>query len=139
MWTKTHTVTSNKATKEQIWKLFSDVNAWSSWDDTIDNAMIDWEFVIGNTFILKPRWGPKVRIKLIEVTPNHSFTDMTQFPLARMYGEHLFEEVPEWLRMTTTMRVEWPLSWVWTKIVAEWIMRNIHQDMMKQVEVASKL
>jgi len=139
MWTRTHSITTRECTKEQLWKLFSNVNDWATWDEGVESAKIEGEFTKGNVFILRPKGGPTVKIKLIETTPNHSFTDMTTFPLAKMYGEHVFEETPEGLKITTTMKVAGILGFFWRKIVAQPIVDALPKEMIAQVNYASKL
>lgn len=139
MWTKSHTLLTREATKEQLWKLFADVNQWHTWDKGVEYAKMDGKFEQGNHFLLKPKGGPKVEIKLIETVENRKFVDMTRFPLATMYGEHVFEDTKDGLRMTTTMKVEGPLGFLWRKIVAQGIVDALPSEMANQVKVASKL
>jgi hypothetical protein len=139
MWTKSHSITTKDATAEQLWKLFSNVNQWHIWDTGIEYAKMDGTFEKGSRFILKPKGGPKVKIELIEATPNRSFTDFTKFPLAKMYGTHLFEETSEGLKMTTTMKVEGLLSFLWVKLVAQGIVDALPVEMEAQIKYASKL
>lgn len=119
--------------------MFSNVNQWHIWDTGIEYAKMDGVFEKGNHFILKPKGGPKVKIKLIETTPNKSFTDFTKFPLAKMYGTHLFEETQEGLKITTTMKVEGLLSFLWIKLVAKGIVDALPIEMESQIKYASKL
>jgi len=139
MWTRTHSITTNTVTATQMWKLFSDVNNWHTWDKEIDYATMEGPFEKGNFFILKPKGSPKVKIELIETVPNQKFVDFTRFPLARMYGEHLLEETPAGLRITTTMRMEGLLGFLWIKLVAQGIVDGLPEEMEHQVQVASKL
>lgn len=139
MWTKTYSITTKEATKEQLWKLFSNVNDWHHWDAGIEFAKMDSEFKKGNHFILKPKGGPKVKIELVETTKNKSFTDYTKFPLAKMYGIHAFEDTPEGLKVTTTMKVEGILSFLWIKLVAKGIVDALPVEMESQIKYASKL
>ena len=139
MWTKSHSVVSKTTSKEQIWKLFSNVNNWASWDQGIEYARLEGPFQTGSFFTLKPKGGPKVKIELIEATPNKSFTDLTRFPLAKMYGSHTFEETAEGLKMTTTMTVTGPLGFLWRKIVAQNIVDGLPQEMIHQAQTASTL
>jgi len=139
MWIRSHSIVTKDATKEQMWKLFTDVNNWHKWDTEIDYAKMDGPFEKGNHFILKPKGGPKVKIELIETTPNRSFTDLTRFPLAKMTGEHRFEDTPEGLRITTTMKVEGILAFLWVKIVAQNIVDGLPAEMPAQVRYASTL
>ena len=139
MWIKSHSVVTKEATKEQLWKLFADVNHWHTWDDGIEYAKMEGEFEKGNHFLLKPKGGPKVKIELVETVKNKKFVDLTRFPLAKMYGEHTFEETPYGLKITTTMKVEGPLGFLWRKIVAQGIVDGLPTEMVNQVKTASKL
>lgn len=139
MWTKSHSIVTKEVTKEQIWKLISNINKWNLWDDTVEYSELLGTFEAENYFILKPKGGPKVKIKLIEVIENQKFVDMTSFPLAKMYGEHLYEETKEGLKITVTMSVKGILSFLWIKLVAQGIVDNLHEDILTQIKAASKL
>lgn len=139
MWTKSHSILTNKVTKEQMWKLLSDVNNWHVWDTNIEYTKMEGKFKRGNSFVLKPKKGPKVKIELVEVVENKKFVDLTRFPLAKMYGEHTFEQTPQGLKLTTTMRVEGLLASLWIKIVAQDIANDLPVEMEKQIQLASKL
>lgn len=139
MWTKSHSIITRKATKEQLWKLFADVNNWHVWNTEIKYAKMEGKFEKGNHFILKPKKGPKVKIELIETIENKKFVDCTKFPLAEMHGEHIFEETPDGLKITTTMMVKGLLSFLWIKLVAQDIVNGLPTEMEKQIEIASKL
>ena len=138
MWTKSHTLETKEATKEQLWKLFADVNNWHIWDEGIESAKMEGKFEKGNHFLLKPKNGPKVKIELSETIENKKFVDFTKFPLAKMYGEHTFEETPNGLRITTTMRVEGLLAFLWIKLVAQDIVNSLPTEMIAQIKAASK-
>ena len=139
MWTKSHSVVTQEATKEQMWKLFADVNNWHHWDKGIEYAKMEGKFESGNHFELKPKGGPKVKIELVETIENHKFVDLTKFPLAKMYGEHTFEETPNGLKITTSMKVKGLLSFLWVKLVAKNIADGLKEEMPEQVKFAGKL
>jgi hypothetical protein len=139
MWTQSHTIVTKEVTKEQIWKLFSDVNNWQTWDTGIEFAKMEGEFNKGNTFQLRPKGGPTVKIELFEIIENKKFVDLTRFPLAKMYGEHLFEETQEGLKITSGMTVTGILSFIWVKLVAKGIADALPVDMEQQIKAASKL
>jgi len=139
MWSQSHTLITKEATKEQMWKLFADVNNWHTWDDGIEYAKLEGKFEKGNHFLLKPKKGPKIKIELYETIPNRKFVDLTHFPLAKMYGEHTFEDTPEGLKLTVTMTVSGLLGFLWKKIVAQDIVNNLPEEMQNQVRVAGKL
>ena len=138
MWTRIYSITTKKVTSEQMWKLFADVNNWHAWDKGIEYAKLEGKFEAGNHFILKPKGGPKVKIELIETIENKKFVDLTKFPLAKMYGEHTFENTKEGLKIRTKMTVVGILGFVWRKIVAESIVNGLPEEMEQQITFASK-
>ena len=136
MKTFTHTMVATGVTRAQIWKLFADVNNWHTWDQEIEYARLQGAFEQGNHFTLKPKGGPVVNIKLVEVVHESRFTDCTVFPLAKMYGDHIFTDTPQVVQMTTTMTVKGPLAFLWWHLVAKNICMGIPAEMRKQATVA---
>jgi uncharacterized protein YndB with AHSA1/START domain len=130
MWSKTYCKKVQGLKAEQVWKVWTDLNHWHTWQSDIEYAKLEGEFKVGNTFLLKPRGGPKVNIEIIKVEKNKQFTDLTRFPGARMYGSHEFVIHGDELEIKTTMSIEGPLSFVWRKIVAE----DVANGMMEQTE-----
>jgi hypothetical protein len=122
-----------------MWKLWSNVDNWSTWDKGVEFSKLAGTFEKGNYFIFKPKGGPKLKLQIIEAIENKAWTDCTTFPLAKMYGEHLFEEVESGLKITTTMKVEGILRFLWIKIVAQKIVDSLPNDMQVQMNTAKKL
>ena len=139
MWKKSHSIVTKEVTKEQLWKLFADVNNWHTWDEGVAFAQLEGKFEQGNHFMFQPKGGPKLKIAIFETIEHKKFVDCTSFPLAKMYGEHLFEDTTDGLKMTTTMKVEGSLGFVWRKIVAEKIVAALPADMKKQIDTAKHL
>ncbi|MBK8516853.1 MAG: SRPBCC family protein [Saprospiraceae bacterium] len=139
MWTKSHSIQTNEVTKEQMWKLFADVNNWHNWDSGIEFAKLEGKFEKGNYFTLRPKGGPNVKVELVETNENHSFLDVTKFPLAKMYDSHTFEETKEGLKITNTISMKGILGFLWVKIVAQKIADTLQTDMQIQIKAASKL
>lgn len=139
MWSKSYSVVTKEVTKEQLWKLFADVNNWHTWDTGIEYAQIEGQFEKGSFFTMKPLKAPKVKIELVETTPNQSFTDLTRFPLAKMWGSHTFEETPQGLKITVTMSVKGLLSFLWVKLVAQGIVDGLPNDINNQIKAAKFL
>lgn len=139
MWQKSYSVITKEVTKEQIWKLTTDIDNWKNWDSSVEDSKLLGDFKVGNFFMLKPKGGPKVKIKLIEIEPYKKFTDLTKFPFAKMYGEHLYEETKDGLKITVTMTVEGILGFIWVKLVAKDIVDNLADDISNQIKNANKL
>ena len=130
MWSKTYSKKVQGLKAEQAWKVWTDLNQWHTWQSDIEYAKLEGEFKVGNTFLLKPKGGPRVNIEIIKVEPNRQFTDLTRFPGAKMYGSHEFVIHGDELEIKTTMSIEGPLSFVWRKIVAE----DVANGMMEQTD-----
>lgn len=139
MWTRSHSIVTKEVTKEQMWKLFSDVNNWHTWDTGIEFAKLEGKFEKGNHFVLRPKGGPNVKVSLLETLENKSFLDVTNFPLAKMFDNHVFEETEDGLKITNTITVKGLLGFLWIKIVAGKIVDALPADMQEQVKAASKL
>lgn len=130
---------TKEITGNQIWKLFSDVNNWHTWDEGIEYTRIEGKFEAGNYFTLRPKGGPDVKVRLLKTEENVGFLDVISFPLAKMYDEHVFEETSDGLKITNTITVKGLLSFLWVKIVAEKIALSLPQDMLNQVRAARSL
>jgi len=134
MWSKSYSKKVKGLQADQVWKVWTDINQWHSWQGDIEYAKLDGDFKVGNSFLLKPKGGPKVRIELIRVEPNKVFTDLTRFPLARMYGSHEFIHHGDELEIKTTMSIEGGLAWLWRKIVAEDVANGMPEQTDRLIE-----
>ena len=130
MWSKTYCKRVRGVQAERVWKLWTDVNQWHTWQSDIEYANLEGEFKVGNTFRLKPKGGPRVSIEIVKVEVGRQFTDLTRFPGARMFGCHEFIAHDDELEIRTTMSIEGFLSFLWKKIVAE----NVANGMAEQTE-----
>ncbi len=137
-WEKSHVCVVNGVSPEQIWQTWAEINRWHEWDPDIEYARTSMPFEEGSTFELKPRGGPKVQITLHKVEPLKGFTDVTRFPLARMYGVHEMVRVPDGLEIRHTMRVEGLLSFLWRKLVAENVAAGLEDQAQRMIEAAKR-
>ncbi len=139
MWSKSHSIVTTEVTKEQMWKLFANVNNWHTWDKGIEYAKMEGRFEKGNGIVLKPQGEPEIKIEILDVVENKRFIDVAKFPLAKLYDDHLFEETGNGLKITITITVTGFLGFLWQKIVAQKIVDNLPNDMQEQIKAASKL
>jgi hypothetical protein len=133
MWSKKQTTILKGVTKASIWALWSNLDRWPQWDPDTEWAKIDGPFDIGSTITIKIHKGPTVKMKLVEVEKHKKYTDLTCFPLAKMYGCHEMKETQEGLELTTTMTIKGPFSFLWRKLVGEKIVEEIPVQ-FKQLE-----
>ena len=104
-WSQTYSKTFKGVPASAVWNIWRDINHWNTWQHDIEYAKLTGDFEVGNTFTLKPKGVSAVTIHLIEVEENKSFTDLTYFPLAKMYGKHEFIQHGDALEIKTTMSV----------------------------------
>lgn len=136
---KTFSTITTEITKEQIWKLMSNINDWKTFDETVEYSELQGEFKAGSSFILKPKGGPKVKINLMDVQPPRYFKDKTTFPLAEMYGEHWYEDTQQGLKITVRMTMTGLLSALWNKLVMKNIVEHLENDITLQIAAAKKM
>ena len=139
MWSKTYSTKVTGVSAAEVWKVWADVDRWQEWQGDIDFARLDGAFVQGGKFTLKPQGGPKVKIEILKCDINRNFTDLTRFPLARMFGSHDMIEHGDGLELTTTISIEGPLAFVWRKIVAQGVADSLPSQTEKLVARAQEL
>ncbi len=136
MWIKSYTKVYQGITKEDIWKLWTDVNNWPTWHGDLEYCTLEGSFAVGNHFMLKPKGVKPVKIMLTEIEEGRKFTDCTSFFGAKMVDTHEMEETPEGLRLTNTLKVTGPLTFLWVKLVAQNVAETIPQEMEALVDLA---
>lgn len=136
MWSKSYSKTVEGLNASQVWKVWSDINQWHTWQDDIEYAQLDGEFKTGNVFRFKPKGGPNIKIELTEVKPGSVFIDLTRFPLAKMYDKHELIDQGDGLEIKSTIRIEGPLSYLWRKLVAENVAGGMEEQTDRLIERA---
>jgi hypothetical protein len=123
-------------TKEAIYNIWKDINNWHKFNHGINYAKLEGEFKEGNSFILVLKNGKEVTIKLYKIEPYKSFTDVTVFPLAKMYGEHIMIENDGKIQLTSNVKIEGVLSFLWKKIVGDKVVAKLGADMDSLIALA---
>ncbi len=137
MWQKSYSITAKGIEPHQIWKIWADIPNRPAWDTDTEWAKSNGPFENGTLITFKPKGWPKtVSMKIIECIPNKTFTDYTPFFLAGLYGTHHMEKVADGLKLTTTIKVVGPLSWLWRRIVAQEIVATLPEQTDMLIKVA---
>ena len=137
MWIRSYRKVYANIKKEEIWRLWSDVNNWHLWDPDIEYGRIEESFSVGSHFFFKPKGISEVKLKLVEVEPMHKYTDQCKFFGAILSGTHEMAEVPGGLQLTTTVRVSGPLKFLWVKLVGQGIVDTLPEQMDSLAALAS--
>ena len=137
MWVESYSKIYQNISKEDIWRLWADVNHYTRWHDDLDYCKLEGKFVVGNYFMLKPKGAPAVKVFITKLIENKQFIDCTYFFGAKMYDIHELEETKEGLRITNTLQVTGWLSFLWVKLVAKNVANAVPKEMDALVNLAS--
>ncbi|OGH00033.1 MAG: hypothetical protein A2600_13870 [Candidatus Lambdaproteobacteria bacterium RIFOXYD1_FULL_56_27] len=134
MWSQSYSKTVKELTRDQVWQVWIDINHWPEWQSDLESTRLEGEFLAGTFFHFRPKGGPNLRLKLVQVEPTQSFTDLTRFPLAKMYGQHELIDKGEELEIKITLRLVGPLGFLWRKLVVEGIARGLPEQTERLIE-----
>lgn len=90
-------------------------------------------------WLLKPKGGPRVKIKLIDVEQGRSFTDLACFLFGKMYSIHHLTQNEDGVTMSHTVRITGPLSFLWWKLVGQKVADGMEEQTKKILERARQL
>jgi uncharacterized protein YndB with AHSA1/START domain len=63
------------ASPEVVWRHFSDVTAWPSWNAGIEKLEMHGPFEVGSTFTMTPPGDDPITMRLTEIVPGEAWTD----------------------------------------------------------------
>jgi hypothetical protein len=130
VWTKSYSLKVENVDPEKIWNVWTDVNQWNTWQNDIEFAKLNSKLKLGSKISFRPKGGPSILLEIVEFEDKKKFTDVTRFPLAKMYDAHELIIAGNIVEIKTTVSIKGPLSFIWKKIVAE----NIVKDLPKQTK-----
>lgn len=84
------TVTVDAALHD-IWAVWVDARAWTTWDDSLEKVEIHGNFKEGNKLTLTPRSGHPLESTLVSVTQGEEFTSQVDLPFGVIRNSHRME------------------------------------------------
>ena len=72
---------TTSASRESVWKIWSDVSNWPQWDHSIQKCEFRGEFKEGAEAVLHPKSGPKTNVKIVDFVYKEKFTTISNLPL----------------------------------------------------------
>lgn len=138
MWTKKVTIKTN-ATKEQIWKIWTDVNNWKIWDNEVEYSKLKGQFEVGTFGIIKPTKGPKSKFELISIDKLNEFTSRSFLPFTKMDFIHEMEEKNSELFITHGVKIRGLLTFLFSRVVGEKLIRELPKAMETLSKIAEKI
>ena len=115
MWTFQASAIS-KANPETIWPLYSNVNAWTRWDDAIITSHVEGKFEVGSKGSMTVEGNPHPLVfVLLEVETNKLFRDVAEIPGASIEFLHTLEVTHEGTKITHQVTISGP---AWEQVAA---------------------
>jgi uncharacterized protein YndB with AHSA1/START domain len=78
MWVYEHSIETSAA-PEAVWRLWSDVENWGTWNADIEKIEISGPFAAGTEITMTPAGQDPVQLRIAEVTENDLFVDEARF------------------------------------------------------------
>jgi hypothetical protein len=134
MWEKTIEKRVSGVKKEQVWKLWKDVNNWAKWNAEVETSLLQDKFERGGVIELKLKQVPAVKLILEEVQENVSFTECAQLPGAKLFRKSEVKETEEGLEIKVTISISGAACGMWVNIVGEKVAAKMLGQMDAMIE-----
>lgn len=138
MWEKTSKKVYPGVKKEDVWKVWKDIDNWTDWNPDLESTKLIDSFETGGNFELKPKGVPIVKFTLEEVIENASFTDCAHLPGAKMFGKHEMKETDEGLELKTTVSISGATAMMWVNMVGERVAAKMPDQMDALISLIKK-
>jgi hypothetical protein len=96
------------ASTAAVWRLYSDVSRWPSFDADAERIELDGPFAVGSRGTMKLRGQDPLPFTLTEVEPERLFTDETPVGDAVVRVRHLLDPADGGTRITYKVEIEGP-------------------------------
>lgn len=137
MW-KTEVSHKTTATKEQIWKLWLDVQNWNKWDSEVESSKLFGQFQVGTMGTLKSLNGPKAKFQITEITNLKSFTSRSFLPLCKMDFIHTMTETQKGLIITHKIVMTGFMTFLFSKVIGNKIKVGLPVAVERLIQLAEK-
>jgi uncharacterized protein YndB with AHSA1/START domain len=109
MWEYEYTVTTS-AGAATVWRHWSDMAAWPSWNDGIEKIEIDGPFAVGTRFTMTPPGDDPVEMRITDIEPGESFTDEMDAGDFVVRTVHRLERVADGTRVVYRTEITGPAA-----------------------------
>ena len=114
---------------ERVFGLYQEAAHWVDWDPEVTAASLPDGLKLGAKGWLKPKSGPKAKIKIVEVTQGKSFSVQTRLPLCRMCFGHSLSSSNGSTVATHWLEFKGPLSFLFRYLVGRSIKASLPNTM----------
>ncbi|WP_416418816.1 polyketide cyclase [Paenarthrobacter aromaticivorans] len=78
MWDYEHSIETTAA-PEGLWRLWTDVENWGSWNAEIERVEIDGPFAVGSQILMTPPGDDPIQLRIAEMVDGELFVDEARF------------------------------------------------------------
>lgn len=138
MWKHSFTMTTDVAA-DALWSPLVDIKNWGDLDEQIESIEIDGPAEIGKLFFLKPKSGPRLKLKVTELTKPTVYADLCYMPLAKMKTIYRLVPTQSGTDIVTEISIYGILSFIWSRLIGKKHARGIAAMNKKLIERARVL
>lgn len=132
----TEVTRKSKASKEAIWKLWSDVDNWYQWDGDVLSSSIQGQFITGTIGVLKPKDGPKTKFKITKTIVNTCFTNRSTLPLCTIDFIHEMYDIDGKIEVSHRIEMKGLLAGIFSKIMGENMTKSLPHAVENLINMA---
>jgi hypothetical protein len=121
--------TETSVSADKLFRAKADIAHWPDWDSELETTRLDAPLRAGSPFMLKPKGGPKVAMRIEAVESPRRFVDLALLPLAKMRTSTEFlPGASAGTRIRVVIEVFGPLAFLWDRIVARRLAADCEQQ-----------
>ncbi len=130
-----HTVVT-KATPDQIWRVWQDVENWKTWDQEIELSQIDGPFQAGTTGSAKFVGTPLFKTRLTQVEPHQLVVQEAYLSFAKVVSYQSMSRIAGKTEVTFQVEIRGPLSFFFACMLGRFIKKKIPMEMEEMLKRA---
>jgi Polyketide cyclase / dehydrase and lipid transport len=130
--------TNTAVSAERLFRAKTDIQDWPEWDSELEATAFDAPLAAGSPFMLKPKGGPKVSMRIEQVEAPCRFVDLALLPLAKMRTSTEFLASGNGTRIRVVIEVFGPLAFFWDRMVARKLAADCEQQTQAFIAAAER-
>ena len=130
--------TDTAVSADRLFRTKADILHWPEWDDALAATAFAAPLAAGSPFMLKPKGGPKVSMRIEEVEAPLRFVDLASLPLARMRTSTEFLRSAGGTHIRIVIEVFGPLAFFWDRMVARKLAADCEQQTQAFIAAAER-
>lgn len=113
---------------DKLWAVLKDIEQWHKWDNEIEYCKLHGTVAKGETYTLKSKIAPKIKITIEEHQAPNRHVDLTHFPLGRMRIQHILTNNGEKTVIKIKAEIWGVLGFIWQKFIGEKVAAGMEEN-----------